>query len=90
MALISVNIGPQHTVERIKGRTAEEEVGITLMNGSSSDLHMAIVPPAAFLGTKGSSGERRSTVGNDVEIWKSSRVTIQAFSEYGFVQISMH
>ena len=31
--------------------------------------------------------ECAGTMANDVEIWKSSRVTMQAFCECGFVQI---
>ena len=48
--------------ERRRGSTAEEVVGRTLMKGSSSDLHRAIVPPDARFVIKGRSGHRISSL----------------------------
>ena len=48
--------------ERRRGRTADEVVGRTLMKGSSSALHKAIVPPAALFVIKGRSGQRISSL----------------------------
>ena len=45
-----------------RGRTADEVVGSTLMKGSSSALHKAIVPPAALFVIRGRSGQRVSSL----------------------------
>ena len=48
--------------ERRRGRTADEVVGRTLMKGSSSVLHKAIVPPIALFVIRGRSGQRVSSL----------------------------
>ena len=48
--------------ERRRGRTADEVVGRTLMKGSSSALHKAIVPPDALFVIKGRSGQSISSL----------------------------
>ena len=63
-------------MDRMKGSTDVEVVDRSVMNGESLDLHITIVPPTAFLESRGMSGHITSSLFRLKEYcpWKQAKL----------------